>query len=93
MFRNATVGDLLEEALASGQLDLEEGGTGKLRMVEIISNKILAICRPESSLDSVNSSGVSCSHYCYCRFHTTKTQKFFIIVRYRYRMLRTVLYK
>jgi hypothetical protein len=53
------VGDLLEEALASGQLDLEEGGTGKLRMVEIISNKILAICRPDASLDSVNASGVS----------------------------------
>ena len=57
--RNATVGDLLEEALASGQLELEEGGSGKLRMVEIISNKILAICRPEVSLDSINSGGVS----------------------------------
>lgn len=57
--RNATVSDLLEEALASGQLDLEEGGTGKLRMVEIISNKILAICRPDASLDSILAAGVS----------------------------------
>ena len=28
--RNATVSKLLEEALACGQLELEEGGTGKL---------------------------------------------------------------
>ncbi len=51
--------ELLEEALASGQLELEEGGTGKLRMVEIISYKILAICRPEAVLESVSSTGVS----------------------------------
>ena len=57
--RNATVSELLEEALASGQLELEEGGTGKLRMVEIISYKILAICRPEAVLESVSSTGVS----------------------------------
>jgi hypothetical protein len=53
------VSELLEEALASGQLELEEGGTGKLRMVEIISYKILAICRPEAVLESVSSTGVS----------------------------------
>jgi hypothetical protein len=57
--RNATVSKLLEEALACGQLELEEGGTGKLRMVEIISYKILAICRPEAVLESVSSTGVS----------------------------------
>jgi hypothetical protein len=56
------VSELLEEALASGQLELEEGGTGKLRMVEIISNKILAICRPEAVLESVSSTGVSFTH-------------------------------
>ena len=56
--RNATVSELLEEALASGQLELEEGGTGKLRMVEIISNKILAICRPDATLDSIYSAAV-----------------------------------
>jgi hypothetical protein len=56
--RNATVKDLVEEALASGQLELEEGGTGQVRLVEIISNKILAICRPDASLDSIHSAGV-----------------------------------
>ena len=41
--RNATVADLFEEARTSGSLDLEEGGTGLLRMVEIISCKIFSL--------------------------------------------------
>ena len=41
--RNATVADLFEEARTSGSLDIEEGGTGVLRMVEIISCKIFSL--------------------------------------------------
>jgi len=55
--RNATVNDLFEEAKANGQLDLEEGGTGKLRMVEIISNKIFGISRGEQTLESLQVGG------------------------------------
>ncbi|XP_023345461.1 ubiquitin carboxyl-terminal hydrolase 7 isoform X1 [Eurytemora carolleeae] len=50
--RNSNVGDLFVEALRSGQLDLPEtGGTKKLRLLEIISNKIFTICGEEISLD------------------------------------------
>ena len=35
--------DLFEEARTSGSLDIEEGGTGVLRMVEIISCKIFSL--------------------------------------------------
>jgi len=55
--RNATVADLYQEAKASGQLDLEEGGTGNLRMVEIISNKIFGISRCEQTLESLQVGG------------------------------------
>ena len=41
------------EAKSSGQLDLVESGSGKLRLVEIISNKIFCISRPEQTLESL----------------------------------------
>jgi len=47
------------EALRSGQLDLPEtGGTKKLRLLEIISNKIFTICGEEISLDVLLSAQV-----------------------------------
>ena len=50
--RNSNVGDLFVEALRSGQLDLPEtGGTKKLRLLEIISNKIFTVCGEDVSLD------------------------------------------
>ena len=52
-YRNATVSELFVEAKSSGQLDLAETGTGKLRLVEIISNKIFCISRPEQTLESL----------------------------------------
>jgi len=55
--RNATVAELFEEAKSSGGLDLEEGGTGKLRMVEIISNKIFGVSKEEQSLESLQIGG------------------------------------
>ena len=51
--RNATVAELFEEAKASGNLDFEEGGSGKLRMVEIISNKIFGLSRADQTLESL----------------------------------------
>ena len=46
--------DLFHEAKASGQLDLSEDGMlGGLRLVEIISNKIFSISRPEQPLESL----------------------------------------
>ena len=54
MFRNANVNDLFHEAKASGQLDLNDDSMlGSLRLVEIISNKIFSITRPEQALDSL----------------------------------------
>ena len=44
--------DLFTEARASGQLESGEA-TGKLRLVEIISNKIFCISRPEQTLESL----------------------------------------
>jgi len=55
--RNATVNELFVEAKSSGQLDLAETGTGKLRLVEIISNKIFCISRPEQTLESLQVGG------------------------------------
>jgi len=49
--RNATVGDLLEEALTCSQIDLEPGGTGKLRCLEIMANKIFSICKTDTPLE------------------------------------------
>ena len=51
--RNATVAELFEEAKASGNLEFEEGGSGKLRMVEIISNKIFGLSRADQTLESL----------------------------------------
>ena len=51
--RNATVTELFVEAKSSGQLDLVETGSGNLRLVEIISNKIFCISRPEQTLESL----------------------------------------
>ena len=51
--RNATVAELFEEAKSSGHLDFEEGGSGKLRMVEIISNKIFGLSRADQTLESL----------------------------------------
>lgn len=55
--RNATVADLFEEARTNGALDLDEGGTGRLRMVEIISCKIFSLSREEATLESLQSAG------------------------------------
>ena len=51
--KNATVADLFEEAKVSGQLELEDGGSGNLRLVEIISHKIFGLTRPEQTLESL----------------------------------------
>jgi len=51
--KNATVADLFEEAKGSGQLELEDGGSGNLRLVEIISHKIFGLTRPEQTLESL----------------------------------------
>lgn len=46
--------DLFHEAKASGQLDLNDDTMlGSLRLVEIISNKIFSITRPEQALESL----------------------------------------
>jgi len=55
--RNATVAELFEEAKSSGHLDFEEGGSGKLRMVEIISNKIFGLSRADQTLESLQVGG------------------------------------
>merc|ERR1712241_723112 len=55
--RNATVTDLFVEANSSGQLEFGEAGSGKLRLVEIISNKIFCISRPEQTLESLQVGG------------------------------------
>lgn len=51
--RNANVSDLFIEAKSSGQLDTGEVLLGNLRLVEVISNKIFSITRPEQSLESL----------------------------------------
>ena len=51
--RNATVNDLFTEAKGSGQLEAGEVMLGNLRLVEIISNKIFSITRPEQTLESL----------------------------------------
>jgi len=48
---NATVGDLLQEALACGQIELDSGGTGKLRLLEILSNKVFNLLPPEDRIE------------------------------------------
>ena len=53
IYRNATVTELFVEAKSSGQLDLVETGSGNLRLVEIISNKIFCVSRPEQTLESL----------------------------------------
>jgi len=55
--RNATVAELFDEAKSSGGLDFEEGGSGRLRMVEIISNKIFGVSKEEQSLESLQVGG------------------------------------
>ena len=47
------------EAKSSGQLDTGEVLLGNLRLVEVISNKIFSITRPEQSLDSLQVSRVT----------------------------------
>ena len=41
------------EAKSSGQLDTGEAVLGQLRLVEVISNKIFSITRPEQTLESL----------------------------------------
>ena len=53
LYRNAIVSDVFVEANSSGQLEFGEAGSGKLRLVEIISNKIFCISRPEQTLESL----------------------------------------
>jgi len=55
--RNAIVSDVFVEANSSGQLEFGEAGSGKLRLVEIISNKIFCISRPEQTLESLQIGG------------------------------------
>ena len=45
------------EAKSSGQLETGEVLLGNLRLVEIISNKIFSISRPEQTLDSLQVTG------------------------------------
>ena len=47
------------EAKSSGQLDTGEVLLGNLRLVEVISNKIFSITRPEQSLESLQVSLVA----------------------------------
>ena len=53
LFRNANVNDLFIEAKSSGQLETGEAVLGQLRLVEVISNKIFSITRPEQTLESL----------------------------------------
>ena len=41
------------EAKSSGQLDTGEAALAQLRLVEVISNKIFSITRPEQTLESL----------------------------------------
>jgi len=51
--RNANVSDLFIEAKSSGQLETGEDMLGNLRLVEIISNKIFSITKPDQTLESL----------------------------------------
>ena len=53
LFRNANVSDLFIEAKSSGQLETGEDMLGNLRLVEIISNKIFSITKPDQTLESL----------------------------------------
>lgn len=53
--KNGTVADLLEEARK--QVTLTENGSAKLRLLEIISYKILCVQREDVPLDSLNVAG------------------------------------
>ncbi|XP_054712852.1 ubiquitin carboxyl-terminal hydrolase 7-like isoform X1 [Uloborus diversus] len=53
--KNGTVADLLEEA--KKQVELSENGSGRLRLLEIISYKIFAVQREDMSLDSLGNPG------------------------------------
>lgn len=48
--KNGTVADLLEDA--KKQIEFSEGSSGKLRLMEISSNKIITIAKEDASLDN-----------------------------------------
>jgi len=50
---NATVSDLLQEALTCGQIEIESGGSGKLRLLEILSHKVFNLLQPEDKIESL----------------------------------------
>lgn len=50
--KNGTVADLLEEA--KKQVELAENGSGRLRLLEIISYKVFAVQREDFPLDNLN---------------------------------------
>ena len=52
--KNGCVADLLEEARK--QLDLDQNGSGKLRLLEVVSNKIIGTQREDVQLDCLNMS-------------------------------------
>ncbi|XP_021358377.1 ubiquitin carboxyl-terminal hydrolase 7-like isoform X1 [Mizuhopecten yessoensis] len=58
--KNGNVGDLLEEA--KKQAELSEDGSGKLRLLEVISYKIYTIQREEAFLDALNPAGATKSY-------------------------------
>lgn len=53
--KNGTVADLLEEA--KKQVELSENGSGRLRLLEIISYKIFSVQREDVQLDSLGNAG------------------------------------
>ncbi|XP_066265443.1 ubiquitin carboxyl-terminal hydrolase 7-like isoform X1 [Branchiostoma lanceolatum] len=54
--KNGTVADLLEEAGKQLQLP-QDGGSGKLRLLEVISNKIFCVQKEDVLLECLNSQG------------------------------------
>ncbi|KAK3090560.1 hypothetical protein FSP39_012693 [Pinctada imbricata] len=58
--KNGRVSDLLEEAYR--QITLAESGSGKLRLLEVISYKIYSIQREDVSLDALNAQGSTKSY-------------------------------
>ena len=55
--KDGSVQDLLNEAKKQMTLTTEKGGSGRLRLLEVISYKILGIKKEETSLNSLNPPG------------------------------------
>jgi len=57
--RNAVVSDLFEEARRCSQISLDPQGTGRMRLLEIMSNKILTQCRPDQTIEQLQQSATN----------------------------------